>query len=393
MFLVRNLRRGRVMIVGTYGRTTWSAAIRCSFGWPRWAAPRTSERMDLRPLDAGEQRQQLAGILGRRVDREFATRIHVRSGGNPFYAEELLAGELASPTAARAPLPASLREILVGRIAELSDPARSVLRVASVAGPRTDDGLLATVTGMPPAELDEALREVVGRHVLAVDERTGTYRFRHALLAEAAAADLLRRAATAARGRRPLADRSFATGRQWPAGTAGDLALHWSAADVPPGPSRRRSVPRGTRSASTPMPTRSGSSSGPSRSGTASDAAERSSGDHIDLLRDAADAAELGGEPERAVALATQALTDIDESADPVRAGLIHARLGYYRWLIGERHALLEETQRAAELIPADPRPWNAPGSSAASRRARRPVGIGIAPLAERWHAPGGRLA
>ena len=63
----------------------------------------------------------------------FPTPIHALAGGNPFYAEELLAGELESPKAARAQLPASLREILVGRIAELSDPARSVLRVASVA--------------------------------------------------------------------------------------------------------------------------------------------------------------------------------------------------------------------------------------------------------------------
>ena len=60
------------------------------------------ERMDLRPLDVNEQRQQITGILGRRVDRELAGRIHARSGGNPFYAEELLAGELQSAATALA---------------------------------------------------------------------------------------------------------------------------------------------------------------------------------------------------------------------------------------------------------------------------------------------------
>jgi DNA-binding CsgD family transcriptional regulator/tetratricopeptide (TPR) repeat protein len=357
VFLVRNLRHGRVMIVGTYRTDDLERGDPLLVRMAEMGRAANVERMDLRPLDVNEQRQQLTGILGRRVDRELAGRIHTRSGGNPFYAEELLAGELASATPARSPLPASLREILIGRIASLSEPARGVLRVAAVAGLRTDDALLTTVTGMPPRDLDEALREVVARHILSVDERTGTYRFRHALLAEAAAADLLpgeRRRLHEAVARWLIDPDRLAAGGQ-PA-TAGDLALHWSAANVP-----AEAFEASVRAARDALAVHAYADALRQLERAIAfwdrvpDAAERAGGDRVDLLRDAADAAELAGHRDRAVELASRALAEVDETADPVRAGLIHARLGYYRWLVGERHALLEETQRAVELIPAEP--------------------------------------
>ena len=38
-----------------------------------------------------------------------------------------------------------------------------------------------------------------------------------------------------------------------------------------------------------------------------------------------------------------------------MRAGLMHARLGFFRWMIGESQAYIDEIQRAIALIPATP--------------------------------------
>ncbi len=356
VFLVRNLRHGRVMVVGTYRTDDLERGDPLLVRLAEMGRNANVERLDLRPFDTKEQGQQLAGILGRRPERTLVERIHTRSGGNPFFAEELLAGELEA-AGSGGPLPASLREILVGRIAALSDPARQVLRVAAVAGPASDDALLGSVTGIPPTELDDVLREVIARHIVTIDERTGAIRFRHALLAEAAAADLLpgeRRRLHEAVARWLTDPDRLAAGAPPP--TAADLALHWSAADVP-----AEALDASVRAARDAMRVHAYAdalrqleralSSWP----RVPDAAERIGKDHVELLRDAADAADIAGERERAVALGTQALAELDETVDPVRAGLVHSRIGYYRWLLGEHQVMVEEQRRAVELVPSDP--------------------------------------
>lgn len=110
-------------------------------------------------------------------------RIADRSGGNAFYAEEMVA-------AGRAELPDALADVLLTRLDQLSDPARTVLQVVSLAERRLPHELLRDAAGLPDAELASGLREAVSHHVLvpAGDE---SYAFRHALLREAVHDDLL----------------------------------------------------------------------------------------------------------------------------------------------------------------------------------------------------------
>ncbi len=109
-----------------------------------------------------------------------------RSGGNPFFVEELLAAaELDT-----AGLPEQLADLLLVRIDALSDEARTVVRSASVAGRAVGHDLLSAVVELPPDELDAGLRVLVDNHVFVMTG-TGGYAFRHALLAEAVYDDLL----------------------------------------------------------------------------------------------------------------------------------------------------------------------------------------------------------
>ena len=66
-----------------------------------------------------------------------------------------------------------------------------MLAAAAVAGSRVDHELLAAVTGQDDGQLVPLLREAVARHLLAVDEASGGYVFRHALVQEAVYGELL----------------------------------------------------------------------------------------------------------------------------------------------------------------------------------------------------------
>ena len=145
-----------------------------------------AERLELGRLGRRELAELLAGILDEPAAPALVGEILARSEGNPFFAEELLAAHLDGTK-----LPLALRDLVLARVEALSEPTQRVLEVAAVAGTRVDHELLAAVVGQDPEELVWLLREAVTRHVLAVDEASGAYVFRHALVQEAIYDDLL----------------------------------------------------------------------------------------------------------------------------------------------------------------------------------------------------------
>jgi DNA-binding CsgD family transcriptional regulator len=76
--------------------------------------------------------------------------------------------------------------------------------------------------------------------------------------------------------------------------------------------------------------------------------------DRAGLLGRAAQAAHLAGDHQRAITLVRAALASVDAAAEPVRAGLLAERLGWYLSLTGSAEAL-EAYQQAVDLVPAEP--------------------------------------
>jgi predicted ATPase len=114
------------------------------------------ERVELARLGRRELGELLAGILGEPAPAALVGEVLARSEGNPFFAEELLAAHLDGTR-----LPSALRELVLARVAALSEPAQRVLEVAAVAGTRVDHELLATVVGQDAEQLVWLLREAV----------------------------------------------------------------------------------------------------------------------------------------------------------------------------------------------------------------------------------------
>jgi ATP/maltotriose-dependent transcriptional regulator MalT len=83
-------------------------------------------------------------------------------------------------------------------------------------------------------------------------------------------------------------------------------------------------------------------------------AAQRIGADHDSVLEEAVRVAELAGEDERGLMLATAALREIDPAAEPVRAALLLRMRGHLKYSLG-RADYAADLHEAVRLVPADP--------------------------------------
>ena len=351
-FLVRNLSTERVLLVLTV-RTDGLARGDAVAAWLAGLErdPGTI-RLDLAPLDLDGVTRLLEAVAGAPVTPALVERIHARSGGNPYFVEELFNWER---NGARGPLPRTLTETLIAQVAALPDAAQAMLGIVAVGGRAVDERLVAAVAEVPEATVREPIRSAVERGVLVFDLDSGALRPRHALLAEVIEASLLpaerrmfhERYATVLVARPELADPS-------PAGATGELAHHWFAADRP-AEAFRASIEAAEAAAAV------------FAYGSALRQYERAielepridrrpdDPDPIELRRAAAQAADDAGESDRAIGWLRDALARVDETEDPVRAGVLHGRMGYSYWIAERNEDALTEHLEAVRLVPADP--------------------------------------
>ena len=121
--------------------------------------------------------------------------LHHRTGGNPFFLEELLRGARGRRPGRRwrdQPLPWSLAEVLRRQVDDLEPAVTRIVEAAAVLGLAVPFDLLAAVTGTGEDELIGVLRELVTCGVL-VEAGEDEFRFRHALVREALAEQMLGR--------------------------------------------------------------------------------------------------------------------------------------------------------------------------------------------------------
>jgi DNA-binding CsgD family transcriptional regulator len=182
VFLSRMVQTEQVCVVGTYRTDDLHRRHPLRSVLAELKRLPTVTSVELAPLGPGDLSDYVT-TLGEVGARELGE-IVSRADGNPFYAEELFAAVAEGDS-----LPDGLASLLLSRVEVLSEPGQRVLRAAAVAGRRVEDELLREVSGLPLAEFEEAVREIVSRGLLRVDGFG--YAFRHALLQEAVYTDLL----------------------------------------------------------------------------------------------------------------------------------------------------------------------------------------------------------
>jgi DNA-binding NarL/FixJ family response regulator len=138
----------------------------------------------------------LTAMTGRPPPYRAAVALQNRTGGNPFFLEELVkaagGGELDLRKLSMDPLPWNLADALRRQLDELDSTQERVIEAAAVLGRKVPFDLLAVVTGLAEDELIEVLRELVRRELL-VEMGDDLFGFRHALAREAISDQLLGR--------------------------------------------------------------------------------------------------------------------------------------------------------------------------------------------------------
>jgi class 3 adenylate cyclase/tetratricopeptide (TPR) repeat protein len=226
---------------------------------PEYRAPWMSKsyyrQIALAPLGAEATEQLLADLLGSDASLEgLPALIRERTQGNPFFIEEVVqslaeAGCLEGAAGAyrlvrdagALTVPASVQAVLAARIDRLGARGKSVLQAAAVIGKEFSAPVLARVTGLAPAELDDVVGELVGSEFVYEQELypEAVYAFKHPLTQEVAYGSQLaeRRAAVHAAVARALAEqyperldeRAALLAQHWEAAGERLAAAHWHA--------------------------------------------------------------------------------------------------------------------------------------------------------------------
>lgn len=351
VFCARMLGTERLVLVGTYRRGEAPPAgplgqLLGELGAASWV-----ERIDLEVFTPGETAELVAAVRGGEAPRELVTRVHARSGGNPFLAEELLA--MGAPPDQ---LPDTVRGAVLARLARLGPAARAVAAVVAVAGARVGHELVVAVSGLDPLVVDRAVAGLVaGGLVVADGDALG---FRHALAQEAVAADLGagQRAATHRRLAQLLSARPELACSEAPGAAAAERAHHWSAAGE-----LRQALGEAMRAvAETDMRLAPAEVLGHLERALRlwdrlPDPAAVAGTDRASLLERAGDAAVAAGRYERAAELLEGACVELGDGADPRRTGLLVAKLSAARRMdlrLEEANVLIDE---AARIVPDEP--------------------------------------
>ena len=147
----------RVPVVGTLRRGESPAAD----AWLKRVRRDSTYCIDLPPLTAEETEDQIRLLVGAHPTRAELERVHRLSRGLPLFTREL------ATSMTREELPDRLSDALARDLDGLTPSARAVIAVAAAADRPLPPRVVGDAAAMDGAELDDALRELVIRHLLA----------------------------------------------------------------------------------------------------------------------------------------------------------------------------------------------------------------------------------
>jgi class 3 adenylate cyclase/predicted ATPase len=162
---------------------------------PPWSMRSHHGTISLAPLDRAQVRDMVAELSARHaLPKEVVEDVAARTGGVPLFVEEVtrLLLERGGESGIHA-IPPTLQQSLMARLDRLG-PAREVAQVGSVIGRGFSYALLRDVAGLEDAPLQAALEKLAEADILLVQGAPpeSDYRFKHALIQDAAYENLLK---------------------------------------------------------------------------------------------------------------------------------------------------------------------------------------------------------
>jgi hypothetical protein len=180
--LMRQLRKGRALIVGAYRDTELNRAHPLAKAMVDWNRERLASRIVLRRFDEAGTSAQLSALLGENVSADFGAAVHRETEGNPFFVEEVLKALVEQGSVRRESgrwkrrevgelvLPQSVKEAIGNRLDHVSRESNEMLRAAAVLGKTfTFDELMATIGDRQEDATLDALDEAVGAQLITAE--------------------------------------------------------------------------------------------------------------------------------------------------------------------------------------------------------------------------------
>jgi class 3 adenylate cyclase/tetratricopeptide (TPR) repeat protein len=167
-----------------------------------WLDQTNAEHLSLAGLDLDDIGKLAARLMGRPAGPELASWLHQRTQGNPLFATQLLRALIGAEGLSTDPetglvtlsktlpnLPPTVREIMLSRVDQLSEEARTVVKLASVIGDVVPLDLLTHLARQVPAagaaRLTEHLVDLAERSLFTLPPPATEFSFVHTLLREA----------------------------------------------------------------------------------------------------------------------------------------------------------------------------------------------------------------
>ena len=176
--ILRSSRPAAVVAIATARGTRSAADATLQSALAEFQRAAAIQRMPLEGLRLEDVAKLATAWLGDTAGEPLARAVHERSGGNAFFAQELLRGDVTHG------VPDSVRETIGERRAPLSSAADEMLAVASVLGTHVDMRTLNLAGGFPDETGDAATEELIAAHLLRAGG-AGEVEFPHALVRDA----------------------------------------------------------------------------------------------------------------------------------------------------------------------------------------------------------------
>ena len=357
-YLVQEVADLDVWILGTYRSDELHRRHPLTAALADLTRVRACDEISLAPLGHDELRAMVSAILdGTTVGDEFAEALLERTGGNPFFVEEVIkvllergdvyqeGGDWARRSMAEIEMPISVREALLARASTLAPGDLEVLQLAAIAGDQLDLPVLTQAAGAQPGDIDAAVASALHLQLLA-EHRDGprtVYAFRHALTREAFADELV--GPDRQRAHRRIAEAITAVHGQELDTVAAQLADHYEAAGE-----MTDALEFGLRAAR-----RAAGSYAMEEAGRRYEHALRlmptRSGERLAVLVEAAEALVDGPDPRLSESFATEARNLARSLTDPLSEGRALSALQRHLWDSGDTPGAVALMREAYALV------------------------------------------
>ncbi|MGI9621814.1 MAG: helix-turn-helix transcriptional regulator [Acidimicrobiales bacterium] len=350
MFLVHSLAGSRAVVVGTYRSDEMSRSHPFRPVLVELDRTPSVSHLIVEPFDADEMVGFATAILGDAPTVSMLDELNHRSGGNAFFAAEIL-GALSEGRHSVRP---ELTDLILARIEALTAPTQELMRMFAVSGRSVTDELLEEVTQLDTDEIVSALREAIDQQVVVLDP-SGPLYFRHALMQEAVYGTLLPRERQRAHARyaQALVDHPHLSAT--PESRDAELAWHYREARDPTAALAASAAAARSSTAVLAFPEALGHVETVLELWDEVVTAEELVGqDHCATLQWAAELADTVGYFARATQFQRSAISEAGHLSEAKQASM-HLRLGRFLGNAGHPAESLAEYERAVASVPPSP--------------------------------------